>query len=66
MKKIMNLMGAKKLSVLEQKLISGGFWGACQPQIILCESDQDCPCGSCGIIIDGPSGPINISDICAF
>ncbi len=66
MKKIINLKGAKKLSTLEQKLISGGFWGGCQPQLIQCDSDQDCPCGSCGITIDGPNGPINFFDVCAF
>jgi len=69
MKKISNLKGAKTLSITEQKLISGGFWGwgGCQPQLIQCDTDNDCPCGPCGFVVDGgPAGPINFFDVCAF
>ncbi len=65
MKKILNLKGAKKLSSIEQKMISGGFWG-CQPELRICNSDHECPCGPCGFTVDGPTGPIDFFDICAF
>jgi len=66
MKKILDFKGVKKLSTLEQKAISGGFWRGCRPQIVLCESDRDCCTGKCGIVVDGPNGPINLGDVCAF
>ena len=55
------------LSKAEQKLVSGGFWG-CQPQIIQCFSNQDCPfCSSgCGIVVPLPDGSTTTLDICAF
>jgi hypothetical protein len=54
------------LTKTEQKEITGGFWG-CQPQLLECSDNSDCPPCSfgCGIIFNGPNGPTTI-DICAF
>lgn len=68
-KKIKTIKGAKSLSKVEQKSITGGFFGfGCQPQILQCSSHRDCPPCSfgCGIPIDLGNGNIEIADICAF
>ena len=56
------------LTKIEQKAITGGFFG-CQPQFIECQDDSDCPSCSfgCGINITLPDGtPIVVDDFCAF
>ncbi len=54
------------ISKKEQKNIQGGF--GCQPQLLLCDSNRDCPpCSSgCGITIDLNGEPFFISGVCAF
>lgn len=57
----------KALTKTEQKEITGG-WG-CQAQLILCETDFDCPfCSSgCGLTTTLPDGStIFFDDLCAF
>lgn len=67
LKKTLDLKGVRTLSNAEQKEIKGGFWGGCQPQLVQCDSDNDCPCGrSCGITVDTPQGPIDFFDVCQF
>ena len=69
-KNIKAIKGVKSLTKGEQKTISGGFFGfGCQPQILECNSDSDCPFCSqgCGIEITLPDGEIlNIDGVCAF
>ncbi len=57
----------KVLSKNDQKEINGGFFG-CQPQLLQCDSNSDCPpCSSgCGITINNNGTPIFISGVCAF
>ncbi|WP_075341624.1 hypothetical protein [Tenacibaculum agarivorans] len=64
-KQILNL--GKVISKNEQKNIQGGFFG-CQPQLLQCDSDRDCPPCSrgCGITIDLDGDPFFISGVCAF
>ncbi len=44
-KKIKELKGVNSLSKVEQKKISGGFFGGCAAAI--CRDNADCHCGSC-------------------
>lgn len=55
------------LSKQEQQEINGGFFG-CQPQLIQCNDNSDCPPCSfgCGIPITLPDGSVIIADVCAF
>lgn len=57
----------KVISKNDQKNIQGGFFG-CQPQILDCSSDSDCPpCSKgCGFTIDNNGTPIVIPGVCAF
>lgn len=57
----------KELSKKDQKEINGGFFG-CQPQLLQCDSESDCPpCSTgCGLTIDNNGTPLYISGICAF
>ena len=61
---ILNLKDARILSKEDQKTIHGGFFG-CQPQIIECNSDSDCPCSSCGITFSN-NGVEYFVDISAY
>ena len=61
-KNILNLEGVTVLKKDMQKAINGGFFG-CQPEFRSCSSDRDCPCGSCGVFIEGFG---LIDDLCAF
>jgi len=67
LKKTLHLKGVKTLTKREQKGISGGFWGGCQPQFIECSSDNDCPfCSSgCGITFE-VNGQVFIENFCRF
>ncbi|AXT19967.1 hypothetical protein D7030_02260 [Flavobacteriaceae bacterium AU392] len=69
MKNLLKL--GKALNKAEQKSISGGFWGfGCQPQLLECETDQDCPscsfgCGRTTTTL--PDGTVITFDgICSF
>ncbi len=59
--KISKLEGATRLRKEEQKSINGGFDPIC-PQFRACWSDRDCPCGGCGVTVNG----FYIPDLCAF
>ena len=67
LKKTLNLKGVKALSASEQKEIKGGFWGGCQPQLLECYDDSDCPsCSSgCGISFN-VNGETLFANVCAF
>lgn len=67
LKKTLNLKGVKALSNAEQKEIKGGFWGGCQPQLLQCYDDSDCPfCSAgCGITFE-VNGQVFTENICAF
>ncbi|MDY8136198.1 hypothetical protein [Aquimarina sp. 2201CG5-10] len=65
-KNILNLNGVKILRKEEQKFVNGGGFGfGCQPQIIQCNSDRDCPCTPCGVTINA-NGVDYFLDICAY
>jgi len=59
---ILNLEGVQILKKQKQKNINGGFDHVC-PQFLPCWKDSDCPCGGCGVNIEGFGF---ISDLCAF
>ncbi len=50
--KIKEIKGVKSLSKVEQKAISGGFWGGCEEGI--CGDDNDCACGVCQFFTEIP------------
>ena len=50
--KIKGIKGVKSLSKVEQKAISGGFWGGCEQGI--CGDDNDCECGVCQFFTSTP------------
>ena len=69
LKKTLNLKGVKNLTKAEQKEISGGFWGGgCQPMLLECESNNDCPSCSfgCGFNIEFNGQVINFPGVCSF
>ncbi len=62
---IKNILNLEKVTVLkkeQQKSINGGFWG-CQPEFRECRTDRDCPCGGCGMYIEGIG---LIEGLCAY
>ncbi|WP_299241936.1 hypothetical protein [uncultured Aquimarina sp.] len=60
-KSILNLEGVSIINKREQQEINGGFSPIC-PIFQECFSDNDCPCGPCGVVING----FVIDDLCAF
>jgi len=47
----------------QKELTGGGFGHQICPQFLPCWSDNDCPCGSCGVRL---SNGLWVDDLCAF